>query len=180
MLARFVHIGTEPAIDFYTIEITEDEDAGWTQLFDRFLTEGLIGPGSEKARMIMLAWLRNIGRFGIENLVLREEGAAQAIPPKRLKRRKLSGDNASTLLQAYSSLPAPRLYLAIFGRAVILLDGAMKTTQKAQDCPQVAAKFALINRICRSLDQLLTRGDLRILPNGRLAFAEDLTFNVLS
>ncbi len=178
MLARFVYISSTDAVDFYTIEVAEHDEAAWTQLLDRFLNRGLVGPGAQKARTIMQAWLINIGRYGIDRLVLRDENDADAIPPKRVTGRQRAGDNAQSLLQAFRGLPAPRLYFARFGRALILLDGGMKTVRQAQSCPIVAPKFELANRICRSLDRLLERGDLRILRDGSLEIPDELVFSV--
>ncbi len=179
MLARFVYLNSAALVDFYTIEVAEHEEEEWVQLFNRFLEQGLIGPGSDKARTIMLAWIKNIGRYGADRLEIRAERDAGAIPPKSVRGRKIAGDDSGVLLQAFQGFPVPRLYLSRFGRAIILLDGGMKTQNKAQDCPIVGPKFELANRICRSLDLGMKRTDFRILPSGKLEIPDEFTFEVV-
>lgn len=163
-------------LDLYTVEF-QSEDEATTSLFGEYLKE-LDASGLRKDAMVMKAWLTNIGRYGLKNLELRDEQAALAIPPARISGHLASGNNAKSLIEAFKGLPAPRLYLANYGDALILLGGGLKTTRRAQDCTNVGPDFELANRICRTFDKLLEEGDIKIDNYGELIIPEGLEFDI--
>ena len=43
---------------------------------------------------------------------------------------------------------------------VILLNGGIKSTKKAQDCPNVSASFELANKLAKAIEKSLHKNDI--------------------
>ena len=102
----------------------------------------------------ILFWIEEIGRkYGAQERFFRHEGAytdTSALPPpaKEMQLRKIEGQDI-------------RLYcLRANEHVVIFFNGGVKTTQKAQDCPNVAPYFKLANLITQKINQLFQQREI--------------------
>ncbi len=104
---------------------------------------------------VIRKWLQKLGNeIGADRRYFRVEGAgdgeAKAFPPPA---RYLNMD---------CSL---RLYCMWMSRsAVILFDGAEKTANSAQDCPNVSSHFRLANKLTKAISQAQYDKDISLDP----------------
>lgn len=102
----------------------------------------------------LLVWLEEIGEnYGAQKRFFRNEAwiaDVQALPPprKQMQIKEIEVDNL-------------RLYCLILNEHVVFLfNGGIKTTDKAQDCPNVGAYFKQANQLALKIDQLIKSGDI--------------------
>jgi len=102
----------------------------------------------------LLVWLEEIGdNYGAQKRFFRSEAwvaDVQALPPPR-KQMELKKIEVEDL----------RLYCLVLNeQVVILFNGGIKTTHKAQDCPNVGTYFKQANQLATKIDQLITSGEI--------------------
>lgn len=137
---------------FYSVVIDGEEHE--KSIFERFVEEFTI---SEKKKLNhILSWIKEIGtKYGAYPEFFRDERHATALPPNS-KNRKPSYIEHNTI----SSNPL-RLYChRLNNQVVILFDGGIKTTAKAQDCPNVKTPFALANMLALKIDEAFRSGEI--------------------
>lgn len=132
--ATIKHIQTFKKVNYYSIVFEDEEDS----LFEDFLNKCAEIPELLDEVGVILEWIKKLGdEIGAKLRYFRHEGAtsdAKALPPPT---RFLAGDTTNL-----------RLYCMVISETVVLLySGAIKTTQKAQDCPNVSSHFRLANKI---------------------------------
>lgn len=137
---------------YYSVVINGDE--GEMSLFEEFIDKhGVVN--KEKLNHILI-WLKEIGnRYGALPHFFRHEKGATALPPPGINREPCyleEGNTASNSLRLYCH----RLNEHI----VFLFDGDIKTTDQAQDCPQVAPHFNFANTLAFAIDNALRNGDM--------------------
>ena len=137
---------------FYSVVINGEENE--ESLFETFIKKYTT---SEPAKLNhILAWIRLIGnRYGAKASYFRHEMAAEGLPPRGIDREPTyieEDQNTSNNLRLYCH----RLNDCV----VILYGGAIKTADKAQDCPQVKGHFNLANILSRLIDQSFADDDI--------------------
>lgn len=144
---------------YYTLSINNE-----SPLFEQFIEKNS-GENKEKLYHIM-AWIQQIGdKVGVYNQYFRNEAETadtSAIPPKG-KNRKPSyveineetgeGQNAANNLRLYSFRANEYV--------VFLFNGDIKTTQKAQDCPNVKEHFRFANRLTGLLEMAFKNREIQ-------------------
>jgi hypothetical protein len=136
--ATIKHIQTFEKVSYFSIIFDSDS----LSLFEVFSERIKNDVNLKEDLQIITAWLIKIGARGAKKIWFREEGSAQALPPK-----------IHLLAGKYTSL---RLYCAVLNESVVVLfSGDIKTTLKAQDCPNVKDHFQLANRISERLTQAI-------------------------
>lgn len=103
----------------------------------------------------LLVWIEEIGeKYGAQKHFFRDESwiaDVQALPPSR-KQMLLKEIEVNDL----------RLYCLVLNEHVVFLfNGGIKTTNKAQNCPNVGAYFKQANHLALKIDQLITGGDIQ-------------------
>jgi hypothetical protein len=106
------------------------------------------------------AWLKIIGeKYGAQKRFFRNEAKGadtSALPPKG-KDKKPSyvehGKNKSNNLRLYT--------LRANENVVFLFSGDIKTTDKAQDCPNVKPHFILANQLTKAIDQAFRNREIK-------------------
>ena len=102
----------------------------------------------------LLVWLEEIGdNYGAQKRFFRSEAwvtDVQALPPPR-KQMELKKIEVEDL----------RLYCLVLNeQVVILFNGGIKTTHKAQDCPNVGKYFKQANLLASRIDHLIRSGEI--------------------
>jgi len=102
----------------------------------------------------LMVWIEEIGEnYGAQQKFFRNESETadvRALPPPRnqMRLRKIEVNEM-------------RLYCMVLNEhVVILFNGGIKTTDKAQQCPNVGPYFKQANRFTLQLDQLLKDGEI--------------------
>lgn len=102
----------------------------------------------------LIVWMEEIGeKYGAKQKFFRNESETadvRALPPPRsqMRLRKIEVNEM-------------RLYCMVLNEhVVILFNGGIKTTDKAQQCPNVGPYFKQANRFTLQLDQLLKDGEI--------------------
>ena len=85
--------------------------------------------------------------------LLRQEARAQALPPTSNYMREIGVDQTALRLYCYAAGP----------RTLVLFNGDVKTSQQAQNCPNVARHFQFAQRAALALDEC--RRDWEVLPS---------------
>jgi len=140
-------------VSYYSVTI----NSGPTSLFENFIaTHTAIN--KEKLNHI-LAWLQIIGiQYGAKTHLFRPEAYlsdTSALPPTDKKREPTyieDGQTESNNLRLYC--------FRLNENVVILYSGDLKTTDKAQDCPNVKPHFLLANKITRALENSIKEKDI--------------------
>ena len=156
-LAKLIYVSHYDKVTYYSIEIIESREHEITSpstLFDEFIAENKIN--KEKLQHI-LDWIEEIGdKYGAKQQFFRNEKKASALPPDTqlplepyyYEQGKKKGNNL-------------RLYcIRINEHVVILLNGGIKSTKKAQDCPNVSASFELANKLAKAIEKSLHKNDI--------------------
>lgn len=152
-MPNFVHVEKLKDLDFEEVEYftVRDENLELSE-FERFLERHMGVPEVETEFADLLAWLERLGNDGAEERFFRHEQRAQALPPNL---RYLDIHYEKQL----------RLYcLRLSERAVFLFCGGIKTTAKAQNCPNVSQYFRDAQQFCRKIEELLRTGDVYLEP----------------
>lgn len=155
---------------FYSVVINGEEDG--ESLFEAFVNQHT---GSEPAKLNhILAWIKLIGdRYGAKESYFRHEMAAEGLPPSGIDREPTyieEDQNTSNNLRLYCH--------RLNDHVVILFGGAIKTTDKAQECPQVKDHFKLANILSRLIDQSFVEDDIEWDDDDRdILYNEDFKIN---
>jgi len=147
----FVHIKKIEDFDFQEAEYFslyyENND---NSVFDIFLEKHIDMQEIEAEFGDLMAWIEKLGNEGTEARFFRHEKKADALPP-----------NLKYLDFEYEK--QLRLYcLRLSDRAVILFGGGIKTTDKAQDCKNVATHFYEAQQFCKHLNELIRNKEVYI------------------
>lgn len=145
-MATFIqlkHIQDYDKVSYYSV-CSEGEEKS---LFDQFVTQFKAIETLTELQQIIY-WLKEVGnRYGAKQYLFRSEEKASALPPPA---RYLEGETGTL-----------RLYCTPLNEnVVILFSGGQKTTQRAQDCPNVSGHFRLANKIVQAIDQSLKDRDI--------------------
>lgn len=160
--AKIRHINTYKKVHYYSILFEEEENS----IFEQFLSKYVEIEEAKQDLVEMLEWIRKIGdEIGAKSKYFRHEGAtsdAKALPPPT----KFIEGTAGNL----------RLYCLVANEQVVFLfNGGIKTTSKAQDCPNVSGYFRLANKISKELNQCFMDKDIRWTNDDTdIEFDEDL------
>lgn len=106
----------------------------------------------------IIKWIEVIGtKYGAQAYLFRPEGETadtSALPPATNRNPSYieNGKKKNNLLRLYC--------LRANEHVVFLFDGDLKTTQKAQDCPNVQKHFKLANQITKALDEAFKQKDI--------------------
>lgn len=146
-MSRFVtikHIEDYELVSYYSVCYEDEEES----LFEQFLVRFADDPATEKEVVQLVYWLQKIGDdIGAKDRYFRPEERASALPPPRYIE-----NDAGDL----------RLYCFVASENVVFLfDGGIKTTQRAQDCPNVASHFRLANKLSKAINQCFIDGDIQ-------------------
>ena len=141
---------------FYTVEFEGEKAMG----FD-FITKNSKHPHMS----VLMAWIKKIGshRSAAQHF-FRQERAANALPPP------INITHTECSLRWYC--------LRINSRAVILFNGAEKTTQKAQDCPNVSQHFYHAIDLSEVIWEEIDAGNILINENDDLEVADNYQFEI--
>lgn len=102
---------------------------------------------------IFIAWLEEIGeRHGALKEFFRHEGKADALPPPA-KKMRLNELEVTENIHLYC--------LRANEHVVFLFNGGIKTTNKAQDCPNVSTYFRQANQLAGAIEKLFINKDIR-------------------
>lgn len=156
---RLKHIADYKKVCYYSVVLDQDdkhiEDV--RSLFEKFIEEQTLS-NPVKLNHI-LSWLAEIGdRYGAQDNYFRDEqyqGEAVGLPPYAKNRPPVYTENdktASNNLRLYCHRLNPKV--------VILFNGALKTQDKAQECPNVKPHFLLANQLTKILDQAFQEKDI--------------------
>ncbi len=156
-LAKLIYVAHYDKVIYYSIEIIESQEHEITSpstLFDEFKAEN--NENKEKLQHI-LDWIEEIGdKYGAKQQFFRNEKKASALPPDTqlplephyYEKGKKLGNNL-------------RLYcIPINEHVVILLNGGIKSTKKAQHCPNVSESFELANKLAKAIEKSLHKNDI--------------------
>ncbi|TXD83198.1 hypothetical protein ESY86_13480 [Subsaximicrobium wynnwilliamsii] len=140
-------------VGYYSMCINDNE----LSLFEEFIKQHT--KTNEKKLDHILNWLKVIGnKYGAQTHHFRPEGEtadASALPPKGVDRKPQ--------YTAYGKKKANnlRLYcLRANEHIVFLFSGDIKTTNKAQHCPNVKNHFKLANQITKAIDNAFIDKDI--------------------
>ncbi|GAA4026884.1 hypothetical protein GCM10022386_07800 [Flavobacterium cheonhonense] len=150
--AHIKHIGAYDKVSYYSVVVENDEHS----LFEDFIAQHK-HTNKEKLYHIV-KWLEVIGKkYGAQTNLFRPEGKnadTSALPPAENR-------NPSYIENGKKKANALRLYcLRANSNVVFLFNGDIKTTQKAQDCPNVSKHFKLANQISKALNQAFIEKDI--------------------
>ena len=143
-------------VTFYTIRLDEEEDTETDKFIARFFNSNYEAyeEGFKEDLDDILNWINEIGNRGIQICSLRHEGKAEALPPKfRSNPVEFTPIDFNRL----------RLYcIKLNARIIILLGGGIKTSQKAQDSPDLSMKLIFAGKISSRLTQKIRDNDIII------------------
>lgn len=133
-------------VAFYTVWI-EGEPASLFRQFD----EAHQGPEYQLDLQTFYYWIKKIGN---------EEGAKE-----KFFRFEAAGKGDARALPPPAELRGPKSKLRLYcmrcsDRVVILFSGAVKTTRRPQDCPNVQRHFRLANKLCVAIQDAYRDGDI--------------------
>ena len=107
----------------------------------------------------IVKWIEQLGKYGARQNYFRPEGKladTSALPPSGINKEPSYIENGK---KKANNL---RLYcLRANEHVVFLFDGDIKTTQKAQDCPNVAKHFVIANKITKAIDKAFNEKQIR-------------------
>jgi len=128
-------------VNFYTFQFEDDEQTETDKFFSKFEKNESVKEDLNN----LVAWLTLIGqKYGAKIDFFRHESSAQALPPPMSKMvREVIVNNL-------------RLYcVCISEEIVILANGGIKTSQQAQDSPDVLPHFRFANAMSKQINELI-------------------------
>ena len=136
-------------VKYYSVQFEENDVNEFLDFLNRM--EDI--PDVEDELGILIAWLEEIGeKHGALEQFFRHEGAAHALPPPAKQMR----------VHELTVKENMRLYcLKANEHVVFLFNGGIKTTIKAQDCPNVSPYFRQANLLAKAIDQLFSDGEIQ-------------------
>lgn len=146
------HIQTYDKVSYYSVVFGNET----ISLFEKFFATHEESNNDKLYHIIK--WLEVIGKkYGAQAHLFRPEGKTadtSALPPATSK-------NPSYVENGKKKPNTLRLYcLRANEHVVFLFDGDIKTTQKAQDCPNVKHHFKLANQITKAIDEAFKQGEI--------------------
>jgi len=134
-------------VTYYTIKF-EDRDESE---FENFLSKHQNNPTIKDEYNDLIAWITIIGnKIGAKPTYFRQENRANALPPPS---RFVEIDYLQNL----------RLYCMWISESIIILfNGAIKTANTAQACPNVKPHFDLANKLVLEIEKLM-RGQYKAI-----------------
>ncbi|WP_291867944.1 hypothetical protein [Maribacter sp.] len=158
-IVRLKHIFDYQKVCYYSVVLDKDDVSveAAQSLFEHFVEEQTTA-NLEKLNHI-LSWLAEIGnKYGAQDKYFRDEqyqGEAMGLPPYAMGRPPVYTEDDET---APNNL---RLYChRLNSNVVILFNGAIKTQDKAQECPNVKTHFLLANQLTNIIDQAFQERDI--------------------
>ncbi|MEC7782167.1 MAG: hypothetical protein VYB38_02085 [Bacteroidota bacterium] len=151
-IVRLKHIVDYQKVCYYSVVIDEEDQPieFASSIFEEFVRVQTIN-NSEKLNHI-LSWLQEIGeKYGAQDHLFRNEqyqGEALALPPYAMDRPPVYTEDGDTLpnnLRLYCHRLNPKV--------VILFNGAIKTQDKAHNCPNVKQHFLQANQLTNIIDR---------------------------
>lgn len=135
-------------VHYYTVRF-EDYDESETDYFLKSLSEN----SSYKEEIdVLLRLIEAIGNKGAKQHYFRFENYAEALPP--------SSKFVETLIDEKLNLSIRLYCMRITDSIVILFNGGFKTTQSAQECPNVSRHFQMANRMSSIIQKMLVEKEL--------------------
>ena len=164
-LFRYKHVA------YYSVCINDDENT----IYDEFVEKHTIE--NNKKLYHIQKWLQVIGKkYGAQKRFFRNEAKyadTSALPPYN-KNRKPNyvefGKNKANNLRLYC--------FRANSKVVFLFGGDLKTTEKAQNCPNVKHHFELANALTASIENAFKEKDIEWIEDDSLiSWNEDLTIH---
>lgn len=145
--ANILHVESYRKVNYYTVKF-EDKDESE---FQNFITKHEDEENVSDEFADIISWLEKLGDdIGADIRYFRHEKQADALPPPA---KFVEIDYTENL----------RLYcMRISDSIIILFNGAIKTENKAQDCPNVKGYFNMANKLVSKIDQLIINGEISI------------------
>lgn len=152
--AKISLISSYDKATYYSIALV-DEEADQPSYFEKFVLRHQ-QHNREKLNHI-LSWLNEIGDvWGARPHLFRDEREAHTLPPKGVHREPTYVEVGTGKVAANNL----RLYCyRLSGSVVFLFDDDVKTTDAAQDCPNVGPHFRMANKLVRVIDECFNQGD---------------------
>lgn len=153
-------------VAYYSVWINDDNKS----LFEHFIT---CHENTERDKLNhVLTWIQFIGdKYGALPHFFRPEAEladASALPPKGKDRKPQYTECGKTKANSL------RLYcLRANENVVFLFGGAIKTKQKAQECPNVKSHFKLANQLTKAIDNAFKEKDIKWVEGASLIDVED-------
>ncbi len=140
-------------VAYYSVCINDNNDS----LFEEFVK---IHTLDNKTKLDhILSWIKIIGnKYGAQNHLFRHEGKSadtSGLPPKGIGKKPHyteAGKKKANSLRLYC--------LRANENVVFLFSGDVKTTRKAQDCPNVKSHFKLANQLTKALDKAFVEKEI--------------------
>ena len=133
---------------FYSVKVeTEEYDEPELNEFEKFIEkfQNIEDETIKEEYNDILAIIKHIGKHSADMKYFRAEGPAFALPPSARTKIK------EVTIQAYSKL---RLYCILVSESnVILCNGGVKTTDRAQDCPNVKPHFEFARKLANKINK---------------------------
>ena len=137
---------------YYSVCVNDE-----TSLFEGFINTHTIKNKNKLNHIVK--WLQLIGdKYGAQDQYFRPEGETAdttALPPAGISRKPQfteNGKKKANNLRLYCLRANPNV--------VILFSGDIKTTRKAQDCPNVKTHFRFANQLTKALDNAFRENDI--------------------
>ena len=170
IFAHIKPIARYDKVAYYSVCIKDNE----TSLYEDFVEKQTV-KNLDKLYHIQ-TWLRILGRkYGAKSHFFRNEANiadTSALPPAGRNREPLyleNGKKKANNLRLYCLKASPEV--------VFLFSGDIKTTNKAQDCPNVKSHFDLANRLTKAIDKAFKEKDIKWNEDFTLiAYDEDFEF----
>ena len=155
-LATIVILYRFKEVTFYTVEPDNELPLGL-----KFLNDHTAHPDIN----VLMTWIKKIGNDKTAaSHYFRQEKEAQALPPP------IDITHESCKLRWYC--------LRINYKNVIVFNGGEKTTQKAQDCPNVAKHFHKANKLSAILWDEIEDGNIIINEKDQLEISDNYKFEI--
>ena len=141
-------------VTYYSVSLNNNEDT----LFENFIE--IHSDTNRKKLNHILSWIRIVGnKYGAQTHYFRPEAEisdTSAFPPKGKDRKPVYIENGKK--------KANNLRLYCFRaneNVVFLFNGDIKTTKKAQNCPNVGPHFKLANQLTRAIENAFKEGNIK-------------------
>lgn len=176
--ARIKRVAAFKKVVYYSVVLTESDDEdvlknNTESLFEDF--QKRMGSSQGKKLTHILAWLKEIGNNrGAQIEDFRPENRANALPPKGKDRKPVYIEKGK------KSPNDLRLYCFYANKYVVFLfNGDIKTTKKAQDCPQVGPHYKMADRLASCINDLFIKKEIFWINNDQnIDFDDDLIFEL--
>lgn len=140
-------------VNYYTIWI--EDDSSPTPEFIDFVNRMNEGENNKKELQELLIFIKQIGnKYGALKRFFHHEAAADAlsVPVEHIDIESELNDFGL------------RLYcIRLSESTVILLNGARKTAQKVQDCPNCYKHFQVANKIAKAIDKAISEKEVVLI-----------------